>query len=137
MELTKMIDEYKALLDRKDELKSLTSQNNEEIENARQKIAEVMINEEIPMISRNGFRYSLLNKVKYSKKAGADEKLFALLRESGLGDLIVETVNARTLQSAMSNLAEENDDNLPDEFNEVINKYEYLDVQKRKETKKL
>lgn len=137
MDLLKLIDDYKALLDRKDELKSLTSQNNEEIEVARQKIAEIMVNEEMPVISRNGYRYSLLNKVKYSKKSGADEKLFELLRENGLGDLIVETVNARTLQSAMSNLAEENDDNLPDEFNEVINKYEYLDVQKRKEIKKV
>lgn len=131
-----MLDEYKSLLDYKDELKELTTQNNEAIEEARQKIAEVMINEEIPVISRNGFRYSLLNKVKYSKKSGADARLFELLRESGLGDLIVETVNARTLQSAMSNLAEENDDALPDEFNEVINKYEYYDIQKRKETKK-
>ena len=32
----------------------------------------------------------------------------------------------------MSNLAAENDDELPEEFAEVINVYEYLDIAKRK-----
>lgn len=54
------------------------------------------------------------------------------LRENGLGDLIHETVNANTLSSAMKNLAEENDDQLPDEFIPVINIYEKMDISKRK-----
>ena len=49
-----------------------------------------------------------------------------------VGDIIKETVNAQTLQGAMSNLAAENGDELPEEFAEVINVYEYLDIQKRK-----
>jgi len=32
----------------------------------------------------------------------------------------------------MSELAKENDDELPDEFSEVISKYEYMDISHRK-----
>lgn len=54
------------------------------------------------------------------------------LRDFGLGDLIKETVNAQSLQGAMSNLAAENDDQLPDEFQDCVNIYEFYDVTRRK-----
>ena len=92
----------------------------------------MMLEEETTKITRSGFSYSLQEKVRYSKKAGCDNDLFDLLRENGLGDLIKETVNAQTLQGAMSNLAEENGGELPEEFGDVINVYEYLDIAKRK-----
>jgi hypothetical protein len=59
-----------------------------------------------------------------------------MLRAYGLGDIIKETVNANTLQGAMSELAAENDDTLPEEWAEVISEYSYMDISKRKESKK-
>lgn len=130
------IDEYKALLDRKEELAGLVKENNAAVEACRNELAELMIAEECTKVSRSGFTYSLASKTRYSKRAGADEQLMEMLRMNGLGDLIRETVNANTLQGAMSELAAENDDQLPEEWSEVISEYSYMDVQKRKEAKR-
>ena len=56
-----------------------------------------------------------------------------MLREQGLGDIIVETVNSRTLQSTIKNLVEEQGE-LPAELAEVINSYDTFDIVRRKET---
>ena len=140
MELYNKIDEYKALLDRKDKLEEQTKENNAAIEELKKQITQEMIDNESPVISRNGFRYSLTQKTKYSKKA--EEKLleegldfFEVLREEGLGDLIKETVNANTLSSSMKAYVEENGE-LSEDLAKCINVYETFDIQKRKETNK-
>ena len=140
MELYNKIDEYKALLDRKDELEEQTKENNAAIEELKKQIAQEMIDNESPVISRNGFRYSLAQKTKYSKKA--EEKLleegldfFEVLRNEGLGDLIKETVNANTLSSSMKAYVEENGE-LSEDLAKCISVYETFDIQKRKETNK-
>ena len=133
MDILKKIDEYKALLDRKDELAELTKENNADIAKCRDELAQMMIDAETPKVSRAGFSYTLQNKVKYSKAAGADEELMEALKANGLGDLIKETVNAQTLQGAMSSLAEENGGELPEDFDGIINKYEFFDVAKRQD----
>ena len=92
-----------------------------------------MIEAETPKVSREGYGYSVTQKVKYTKAAGVDAELMEALRENGLGDIIRETVNAQTLQGAMSNLAEENDGELPEEFRMLIRVYEFYDVSRRKE----
>ena len=132
MTLLEKVDELKALLDEKDALKAKTTENNKAVEACNKDLADMMLAEETTKVTRSGFSYSLQEKTRYSKKAGHDEELFELLRENGLGDIIKETVNAQTLQGAMSNLAAENGDELPEEFADVINVYEYLDIQKRK-----
>ena len=53
-----------------------------------------------------------------------------------LGDIIKRTVNAQTLNGAMAGLVEENDGELPEDFEEFIKPYQYYDVGKRKETNK-
>lgn len=75
---------------------------------------------------------TLAPKTKYSKAAGQDEALMDALRNYGLGSLIRETVNAQSLQGAMSALAEENDDELPEEFEGLVNVYTFNDVTRRK-----
>ena len=132
MTLLEKVDELKALLDEKDALKAKTTENNKAVEACKKDLADMMLAEETTKVTRSGFSYSLQEKTRYSKKAGHDEELFELLRENGLGDIIKETVNAQTLQGAMSNLAAENGDELPEEFAEVINVYEYLDIAKRR-----
>ena len=140
MELYDKIDQYKALLDRKEELAAETKENNAAIEELKQQIAQEMIDNESPVISRGGFRYSLQEKTNYSKKAeealmaeGLD--FFEILREEGLGDLIIETVDSRTLSSSLKAYVEENGE-LSEDLARCINVYETYNIMKRKETNK-
>lgn len=132
MTLLEKVDELKELLDEKDDLKARTTMNNKAIEACKKELADMMVAEETIKVTRAGFSYSLQAKTRYSKKAGCDDELFEALRINGMGDLIKETVNAQTLQGAMSSMAEENGGELPDDFTDVINVYEYLDIAKRK-----
>lgn len=134
--ITAMVDDYAALLERKEELAEQVKVLNEEIEASRRRLTDAMVEEEIDGIDRNGVSWKLRNVTKYSKKAGADEELFELLRAEGLGDIIKETVNPQTLQGAMSELASNNDDELPEEFKECVNVFEFMDVSHRKITRK-
>ena len=137
MDIIKMIDGYKELLDRKDELKEATTENNKAIQAARKELSQAMIDAEMPKVSRNGFLYSLQDKTKYSKKGDADEEaFFELLEENGLGDIIKRTVNAQTLSGTMAQVAEENDGTLPEEYADFVSVYQFYDIQKRKETNK-
>ena len=134
-EILDLIDQFKAALEEKDTLAEQTKRNNAAVIDLRDKLAQAMVDAEIDQVGRHGINWKLKPATKYSKKAGMDDALFELLRNHGLGDLIKETVNAQTLQGAMSELARENDDELPEEFTEVINKYEYMDISHRKATK--
>ena len=122
---------FKVLLDKKDELAEQTKANNEELKNLEQEIAQQMVDEEKPDTTVDGFKYSLQEKTRYSKIS--EEKLmekglvfFDVLREQGFG------VDPRTLDSAMNNLAAENDGELPEEMAEVLSAYSELKVSKRK-----
>lgn len=132
MTIPEQVDAYRALLDEKDRLAEETKANNRAIEAARDALATAMIEDETPQITRNGYSYTLTPKTKYSK----DAELMDALRANGLGDLIKETVNAQSLQGAMSNLAEENDDELPEEFEGCVNVYSFNDITRRKSSRK-
>ena len=149
-----LVDEFKELLDRKDELKDLTTENNKAIIAARDRLAKAMIDAESPRISRGGFMYSLGEKTEYSKRGCDENEFFDFLRNIGLGDIIKPTVNARTLNSSMkeavgmlreeyeAELQEEAGDEAPDvpsdwvpeDFAPYISAYSFYDVSKRKET---
>ena len=140
MELLELVDKYKELLDRKESLAEQTKENNKELEDLKKELSAKMIEEECPTISRDGFRYTLQDKVTYNKKSEEDlSKLdvsfFDFLREEGLGDIIQETVNARTLSSTIKSLVEEVGE-LPEQYLDYINPYETYDIMKRKETNK-
>lgn len=134
-EITELIDKFKALLERKEELAEETKRNNADVLECRDKLAQAMLDAEVDQVGRHGINWRLKPTTKYSKKAGKDDELFELLRQHGLGDIIKETVNAQTLQGTMSELAAENDDELPEEFADVISVYEYMDISHRKTTK--
>lgn len=133
MGIYELIDHYQMLLEEKGRLEEAKKANTMRLMEARDQLAQAMIEEESPKVSRCGFLFSLQAKTKYSKAAGHEEQLFEVLREEGLGDLIQETVNAQTLQGAMSSLVEERGE-LPEELEDLINVYEYFDVARRKET---
>lgn len=141
MKLTEMLGQYEELLDKKDALDKETKDNNAAIDKLKAEIAEMMIDEDIPSQGYGDYVYSLQDKVKYSKRGDAQlmEKgldFFEILREQGLGDLIKETVNPRSLQSAMKEIADENDGELPPELDEVVSSYEMTDIARRKSANK-
>lgn len=134
--LDQKIRQYKEVLDRKDELAELTKENNAAKEQLEQEICQMMIDEEKPNTVVDGFTYSLQQRTMYSKKseealAEAGIDFFDVLREQGLGDLIVERVDPRTLQSSVNALVE-NGGELPEELAECLNVYEKLALSKRK-----
>lgn len=133
--LDQKVREYKAVLDRKVELEEQTKANNAAKEVLEQEICQIMIDEEKPSTVVDGFTYSLQQKTMYSKKseealAEAGIVFFDVLREQGLGDIIVERVDPRTLQSTVAGMAEEGE--LPEELVECLSIYEKLSLSKRK-----
>ena len=130
------IDAYKAALDRLDEAQKHLDLIKEDIQQLKDELTAEMVQEEVTSISRGDFTYSLVSKTKFSKIAGKEEALFNVLRENGLGDLIQETVNAQRFNSAMNAEAENNEGELPEVYNELVNKYSFFDISKRKKVKK-
>lgn len=133
-ELTDMLNEALTL---KDELADRTKSNNKHIEQLKQELADQMIDNEMTSISRCGFKFTLQEKTRYSKKSEADLQAEGIdfheaLRAAGFGDLIVETVNPRSLQSSLANYVDENDE-LPEALAPAINTYETIDIARRKE----
>lgn len=140
MTLLEMLKSYQELLQRKEELAEETKNNSAAIEAAKKEIAQQMIDDDCPSIAVGGFTYSLQQKTAYSKRS--DEELAAeginfleTLREEGLGDIIVERVDPRTLQSAMKNYVDENEE-LTDGLKSIIKSYDFNDISRRKITKK-
>lgn len=140
MSLLDMVKDYQLLLEDKDRLETLTKQNTAAIEAAKKEIAQQMVDDDCPKISTGGYTFYLQAKTSYSKRsdedlaeAGAD--FLGTLREEGLGDIIKEMVNARTLQSTISAYVEEHG-KLSEALDAVIKTYEYNDVARRKETRR-
>lgn len=135
-ELDALIREYQACLDEKAELAKATKENNEETAKLEQQICQVMIDEEKPSEVVDGYNYSLKQETYYSKIG--EEKLcekgidfFERLREQGFGDIIVEKVDPRTLNSTCKGIVEEQGE-LPEELSEVISSYEKLGISRTK-----
>jgi hypothetical protein len=141
MELLDMIRNYQSILERKEELAAQTKENNAAIEAAKAQIAQQMVDDDCPRISSGGYSFSLTPKTIYSKRSDAElaesgVEFFDVLREEGLGDIIVETVNPRTLQSTAKAYVEENGE-LSEGLNSVIKSYDTYDITRRKESVKI
>lgn len=134
LELTDMLNEALSL---KEELADRTKANNKHIEELKRELADRMIDTEMTSISRCGYKFTLQEKTCYSKKSEADLQAAGInfhdaLRAAGFGELIVETVNSRSLQSSLANYVDENDE-LPEVLAPAINTYEMTDIARRKE----
>lgn len=135
-ELDEKVRQYKEVLDRKDELAELTKENNKLKEELEQTICQMMIDEDKPSTVVDGYTYSLQQKTEYSKRSEeylAENGLvfFDILREQGLGDLIVEKVDPRTLSSACKAIVDEQGE-LPAELAECISVFDKVGISKRK-----
>lgn len=144
--LDKKIREYNKILEEKKRLEKQTKENNAAKEKKEQEIAQIMVDNEKPSTIMDGYTYSLQETKMYSKKA--EEKLeqlkieegiefFEVLREQGLGSIIKETVNAKTLQSTMKALDDElpEGEDLPEDLAKCLNIYSKLGINKTKASK--
>lgn len=119
------LEQLAALKERKKELLDLTKDNNAEIESWEKEIISDMCDmaeaaglESIEdfSVTVNGRKYGVIRKPYYSIKAEDREAGFAALRSLGLGDLIVESVDSRSLTKEMNKIAEDNGGELPEEY---------------------
>lgn len=121
----KELKEYKRRLD--NELKYV----NEQISAIEEKLAEMMIAEEMQNFTRNGQMFFLQNKIYASAIPERKEELFTWLKENGYGDLVYETVNANSLAAFVREQLEEADE-LPEGLEELVNVHEKTTVGMRK-----
>lgn len=137
MSLLEMVREYQELLEKKDDLAEKTKANNAAIEAAKEKIAQQMVDDDCPRISTGGYCFSLTPKTSYTKRSDSElaesgVDFLDTLREEGLGDIIVEKVDPRTLQSTVKAYIEEHGE-LSDGLDSIVRSYEYNDITRRKE----
>ena len=138
MELLDMVKSYQSLLETKEVLAAQAKENNSAIEMAKAQIAQQMVDDDCPSIATGGYRFTLQEKTIYSKRseealAEAGVDFLDVLREEGLGDIIVEKVDPRTLQSTIKDYVEEHGE-LSEGLDSVIRSYEYNDIIRRKES---
>ena len=124
MTLTEMGQRLLELRAIKDALEAQTKENNAAIED-----------DDTPKFVHAGHSFSLLPKTSYTKKGDAElaesgldyDDYLSALRGEGLGGIIKETVNAKTLQSAITAYVEEHGE-LSEELAAVIRTYEFNDI---------
>ena len=140
MTLLEMVREYQELLEKKNSLAEQTKENNAAIEEAKAMISQQMVDDDCPRISTGGYCFSLTAKTAYTKRSDAElaqngVDFLGTLREEGLGNIIVEKVDPRTLQSTINAYVEEHG-GLTEGLDAIIRSYEYNDITRRKEVKK-
>lgn len=134
--LDERVREYQKVLEEKDRLAEATKENNKLKEELEQEICQIMIDEDKPDTTVDGYKYSLKQETMYSKLS--EDKLmekgidfFELLREQGIGDIIVEKVDPRTLNSTCKGIVEEQGE-LPKDLADALSIYEKLGISRRK-----
>ena len=140
MELLDMVKGYQSLLETKEALAAQTKENNAAIEAAKAQIAQQMVDDDCPSISTGGYKFTLQAKTSYTKRSDAELAESGLdfldtLREEGLGDIIVEKVDPRTLQSTVKAYVEEHGE-LSEGLEGIIRTFDYNDITRRKEKRK-
>lgn len=140
MNLLEMVKRYQTLLETKEDLAERTKANNAAIEAAKAEIAQQMVDDECPRISTGGYCFSLTAKTSYTKRSDAELAESGLdfldtLREEGLGDIIVEKVDPRTLQSTVKAYVDEHGE-LSEGLEGIIRTFDYNDITRRKEKRK-
>lgn len=124
-----LADRLAALRDRKEELKALTTENNEEIERVERELLEQMQANDLQNFKRSGKQFICSSKV-WAAPVDKD-KVYAWMKENGYGDLVKETVNANSFNSLVKEWLEENGF-VPDAIDEFVSVTERATVVVRK-----
>lgn len=127
-----LADRFKELKDKKKQ-KELELRNlNDMIFEVESALAELMTLKETPNFTHGGMSFSLRTTIKASAISGKKDELYALLKSSGYGDLVVETVNPSSLSAFVKEQISENENELPKWLNGLINIFEKNTVSTRK-----
>ena len=137
MELVDKLKEYSALLDEKKELEDKQKALNKEINDMKNKLSDMMLEDDCQKISAGGYTFSCVVKTKYSRKsaealAESGVDLLDTLRREGMGDIIQETVSPMTFQAAMKSYVDTNGELSPG-LASITNTYDYMDIMRRKD----
>ena len=116
-------DRLKALKDKKKEIETSLKGVNDMIFEVESALAELMTLSETQNFTRSGTMFSLTTSTKASAKAGRKDELYALLKDTGYGDLVVETQIS------------ENNDSLPQWLEGLVNVFEKTSISIRKNKK--
>lgn len=142
--LSEQIAVLSDLKERKKELSEIVKENNAAIEEQEKLVISAMLDlaENAGLEDPSGFtvdvsgrRYGIKIKPFYSIRKDDRDAAFAMLRTLGLGDLIVEKVDDRTLTKALEELADE-DGCLPEAYAALpVSVYEKTTITDRKVAK--
>lgn len=130
MELNELVKELKEARVRKAEVEETLKAIKADVEAAERAVIDKMIDVECDAIRVDGTLFSLRVTEHYSCPAEFTEELFTLLRQDGLGDIIKEKVDPRTLSAALREMAE--DGELPADYGRIVNVYEKQSISVRK-----
>lgn len=98
-------------------------------------LAEFMTLNKTPNFTHGDTSFSLRTSLKASAVVGKKEELYDLLKSSGYGDLVVETVSPSSLSAFVKEQISENENELPEWLDGLVNIFEKNTVSTRKYTK--
>lgn len=130
--LFELADRLKTLKEEKKQ-KELELRNiNDMLTEIEAALAEFMTLNETPNFTHGGTSFSLRTSLKASAISGKKEELYNLLKSSGYGDLVVETVNPSSLSAFVKEQISENENELPEWLDGLVNIFEKNTVNTRK-----
>ena len=132
MQIFELAKKLKKCREAKSELEKQQKALTEEINKLEYQLSDLMAETECPSFSCAGKLFYLSSHVHASALNGHKEKLYQTLKENGYGDLVVETVNSRTLDSFVKERMEENNGILPEWLEDAVSVYEQVKVNMRR-----
>ena len=132
-----LIDEYERLRTEKDELKKRSSENEEAYKQIQIDLAEAINDADMADAQDGEYVYTPGVTTKYSFKSLADleeaglDKFEPFENDAALCSLVKKDINWRSLNSALSELAD-TDEGVPEEVMAVLNTYDEIGITRRK-----
>lgn len=138
--LSELCTELQELRESKEKLESLLDERKKSIRTKMDEIIEAMIDADTPEIIVGEHDFAVKTTTHYSKLgddrlAESGIEFFDVLRNNGLGYLIKETVNSKSLETAFRNAASENDGTLPEELAAICTQYDISEISVTKASK--
>ena len=130
--LFELADKLKALKDEKKQKEIELKNISDLLFETETKLSELMTLRETHNFTHSGTTFSLKTSLKASTVSGKKEELYPLLKNSGYGDLITETINPSSLSAFVKEQMSENEDKLPSFLRGLINVFEKNTVSTRK-----
>ena len=131
MELKDYVETYREARAEKEAAQKELDDAKEAVRAAERDLVEKMVEDETTGIAVNGKSFSLVCKTQYSCLSDDTDELFGLLREDGLGDIVKEKVDSRTLSASMREIAEENGGELPEKYQGIIRAFDMQTISMR------